>query len=118
MHATKQSGDGTSAEYESGRTCEESARSPGHASHEKPLCAHARRSRVQLRLYCTCRCNLNLPQALFFQAAPVGSAIQDSRVADLVHLSRLADDCRMESFYRCKLDNENTIGKSILIMLM
>ena len=55
---------------------------------------------------------------LIFQAAPVGSAIQDSRVADLVHLSRLADDCRMESFYRCKLDNENTIGKSILIMLM
>jgi hypothetical protein len=38
MHATKQYGDGTSAEYESGRTCEESAQSLGRASHEKPLC--------------------------------------------------------------------------------
>jgi hypothetical protein len=75
MHATKQSGDGTSAEHESGRTCEESAHSLGRASHEKPLCTHARRSRVQLRLYCTCRCSLNLPQALFHQAAPVGSVI-------------------------------------------
>lgn len=62
MHATKQHGDGTAAQSEPGRACEEATGSPGHASHGKSLCAHVRGSRIQLKyivpadaIYICCR---------------------------------------------------------------
>lgn len=111
MHATKQYGDGMSAEYESGRTCEESAHSLGRALHEKPLCAHARGSRVQLRLYCTCRCNLIVPQALICQAVRVGSVIRHLEVAVRVDFGRLTDCRQLGSCYGSNLANKTQLER-------